>query len=85
MTKAKKLWEVAYEERSKGSSDWTQGDQELWVLADNAEAASDCVRRHRLNKKWDWTDDDGEEHTETVVAVRLTKIEYCGEIDLVAR
>jgi len=87
MARAKKVWEVEYQERSRGGvseDDWMDGDCKLWVLANDGEAAMAAVRKHRVNQKWTWEDDYNKKHTETISAVRVKSIEFVGEIDLVA-
>ena len=88
MVKHTKVWAIEYEERSKGSKgsrDWSEGDEgQLWVLAESVENAISALRKHRIGQTWDWEDDDGKKHTETVAEVRLTKVECAGEIDLFA-
>jgi len=87
VAKAKKIWEVEYQERSRGGvseDDWMDGECKLWVLANDGEAAMAAVRKRRVNRKWDWEDDNGKKHTESVSAVRVKSIACVGEIDLVA-
>ena len=85
MVKPTKVWNVQYEERIKGSTDWSEGDEgELWVLAASVENAIVALRKHRIGQTWDWEDDDGKKRTERVAEVRLTSVECVGEIDLFA-